>query len=182
MHSDETLWIDQIRTNNDSFALSKLIEKYRPMIDNMCNKYYIVGFDHSDWYQEAFFICYQTCKIFDGSTGSKFGSFFKLRFRNRAIDLIRRENANKRKVNTLAKLLEESDQDQLTTPSHRRLVELSEHIEQVTSTMGQDELVAMQFIFGKITLKKACDDINCDEKRFQEIVFSCKKKISGYNS
>jgi Sigma-70 region 2. len=98
MVTKESLWIRLVKENDDSHALEKLVKRYRPMIDNMYLQYYIVGYDRNDWYQEAFLVCYQTCVLYDGQAGSKFGSFFKMKFKNHVIDIIRRENAVKRRA------------------------------------------------------------------------------------
>lgn len=182
MHSEmEALWIERVRDNEDSMALDELVKRYQPMIENMQSQYFVTGFDRDDWYQEALIVCYQTCKLFDGTTGSKFGSFYKMKFKHRMIDLIRRENAAKRKINSLTEPLEVSDQTQLTIPSHKLLVELSDHIERVASEMNQMELVGLKFVLGHLSIEEACRQAKCDSKKMRRIITNCKKKLWGFD-
>lgn len=83
----------------DSEAITILIQKYRPLIFNMMNRYQIHLYDLDDWLQEARLECYLTAQKFDPSTGSKFGSFYKLRLQNRMITKIRKQMAQKRNKN-----------------------------------------------------------------------------------
>ncbi|GAB5057136.1 hypothetical protein COSHB9_15240 [Companilactobacillus alimentarius] len=63
MINNEVLWIELVKEKNDSTALNNLVKRYRPMIDNMYIQYFIDGYDRKDWYQEAFIVCYNTCKF-----------------------------------------------------------------------------------------------------------------------
>ncbi|WP_119317398.1 sigma-70 family RNA polymerase sigma factor [Companilactobacillus formosensis] len=176
MYSLESLWIEQVRTNRDSPALDKLVKKYHPMIDNLAKHYYIVGFDREDWYQEAFITCYETCQIFDGTSGSRFGSFFKMKFERRVIDLIRRENASKRKINGMTEPLEVHPNQQ-PIDGHRYLIEVKDQVEILTKSMSKLELTAMQFILGKITMEQACKKESCTPKKIQNAIYRLKYLI-----
>ncbi|MBA1434142.1 sigma-70 family RNA polymerase sigma factor [Bombilactobacillus bombi] len=92
-------WITQVKELNSSQALEQLFTKYLPLVEKYGQIYHIPLFDRADWYQEARLVCYQTCLIFNGNHGSKFGSFFKLRLQNRAANLLREQLALKRQTN-----------------------------------------------------------------------------------
>jgi len=180
----EQLWIELVKNNKDSVALDNLVRRYRPMIDNMYIQYYISGFDRNDWYQEAALVCYQTCNLYNGTSGSKFGSFFKLKFKNRIIDIIRRENALKRKANNNAESLEylrANDEIIELVSGHSQSVETSELIKNVLQEMSYLELVAFQYLLGKNSAEKICQELNCDFKKLMIIVRRCKLKISTQN-
>jgi len=177
MQNMESLWISQIRDDGDSIALSKLVDKYRPMIDNMKKQYFIISYDRDDWYQEAFDICHQTCKIFDASSGSKFGSFYKMKFGHRIIDLIRRENAEKRKINGITESIDTIDQSALTTPSHIQSIEYTDHIMNAAARMSRKELITLRYMLGDVTSQEACELTGCDNKALLAITYKCKRKI-----
>ncbi|MFD1672295.1 sigma factor [Agrilactobacillus yilanensis] len=90
----------------DSDALTILIEKYKPLIFNMAGQYRLHLYDVDDWLQEARLECFLTAQKFDPSKGSKFGSFFKLRFRNSTLSKVRWQLAKKRKENCQATSLD----------------------------------------------------------------------------
>lgn len=173
----EPLWIERIRTIGDSPALGKLVEQYHPMIDNLARHYYIVGFDRDDWYQEAFITCFETCRIFDGASGSKFGSFFKMRFERRIIDLVRRENASKRKINGMTEPLEVHPNQQ-PVDGHNYLVEEKDKIESIAEKLSALELTALQFIFGKITMDQACTKESCTPQKIKSAIYRIKYLIT----
>ena len=178
----EALLIELIKENDDSTALNKLVKRYRPMIDSMYNKYFIDGYDRNDWYQEAFIVCYQTCKLYDGTAGSKFGSFFKLKFQNHIIDIIRRENAIKRKANIHAEsydtLVVSGHADDLIIENNDSL-EFSNHVEKVLEGLSSLELLSFQVILGKTSMNEACLSARCDTKQIMRAVHRCKLKIKS---
>ncbi|WP_338216919.1 sigma-70 family RNA polymerase sigma factor [Companilactobacillus muriivasis] len=177
MLSEESLLIEQVRNDRNSPALVLLVNKYRPMIDNLAKQYFITSYERDDWYQEAYFTCFQSCQLFDGSTGSKFGSFFKMKFTHCIIDLIRYENANKRKVNGLTESLDEIDQSKMTTPSHKNAVEDFDNIRIATTAMNLRELIALRYVYGRTRLDDACLQADCDAKALKAAAQRCKRKI-----
>ncbi|HIY92105.1 sigma-70 family RNA polymerase sigma factor [Companilactobacillus sp. HBUAS56275] len=176
----ENQWIELIKEHDDSIALDRLVRRYRPMIDNMYTSYFIEGYDRNDWYQEAFLVCYQTCKLFDGNSGSKFGSFFKLKFQNHIIDIIRRENAVKRKANhgteSYDELLDNGKFDDKIAENND-CVDMTNELEKIMTRMSNIELVAFQFLLGKLSMYDACLKARCNMKQIIQATNRCKKKI-----
>lgn len=180
-YEDELLLVEEVKRNDDSEALAKLVEKYHPMIDNLASEYFITSFDRDDWYQEAFITCFDACKIFDGSTGSKFGSFFKMKFKHHVIDLIRYENATKRKVNGMTESLDEVDQSTMVSLSQKNMIEFVEQVRKAAGKMNHSELVALRFTFGNLNLDEACKQAKCSDKSLRSAASKCKKKIQKAN-
>ncbi|CAJ1196778.1 RNA polymerase sigma factor SigI [Companilactobacillus paralimentarius] len=180
MSNLEALWIEQVRDARDSTALFNLVDRYNPMIDNMLSQYYVRSYERSDWYQEASVICQESCDLFDGSTGSKFGSFFKMKFKHRVIDLIRYENAAKRKANNFTEPIHDVEEARLTTPSHIETIEYLDHIQRAAKEMTRKELIGLRFSLGKLSLKEACRLAGCDHKGLLIITYRCKKKIKEH--
>ncbi|WP_162261216.1 sigma-70 family RNA polymerase sigma factor [Companilactobacillus kimchiensis] len=178
----EKLWINCVKENKDSIALVNLVRRYQPMINNMRSQYYINGYDINDWYQDALLVCYQTCNVFDGNSGSKFGSFFKLKFKNYIIDNIRHENAQKRKANIGAQSLDlmpiEEQRDIGAVENCGRLV-IQYQIQEIVSDFSDIELVSFQFLLGKISKKDACKKAKCDLQRIELAINRAKTKLKS---
>ncbi|MQS75743.1 sigma-70 family RNA polymerase sigma factor [Companilactobacillus halodurans] len=176
----EKLWIDCVKETDDSIALGNLVRRYQPMINNMKLQYFITGYDINDWYQDAMLICYQTCKIFDGNGGSKFGSFFKLKLRNHVIDKIRHENAYKRRANIHTKPLSfvdlDDDQD-LTAIENCNWLEVKDQIQDIIKDLSKMELLSFQYILGKISKEEACQLAKCDLRQIERAIKRCEVKI-----
>ena len=176
----EKLWIECVKENNDSRALVNLVRRYQPMINKMHAQYFIPGYELMDWYQEALLVCYQTCFVFDGDSGSKFGSFFKLKFKNHIIDIIRRENAQKRKANVGTKPLDmvpvEDKKDTGAIENCERL-ELQGRLQEIVANFSDLELLGFQFLLGKISKMDACHRANCDLQQIERAIKRSELKI-----
>ena len=179
---EEQLWIHRVKIDGDSVALNNLVKKYQPMIENAYKHYYVKSYDRDDWYQEAMLVCYQSCRLFDGTTGSKFGSFYKMKFKHHIIDLIRRENANKRKINGFTEELKSHHYNMITAPSYKLAVELVDHIKKITGDLTTLELLALRFVFGEITLDEGCNLANCNVQKFRRTVHNLKKRIFSFGN
>ncbi|WP_164509443.1 sigma-70 family RNA polymerase sigma factor [Companilactobacillus jidongensis] len=180
MNNLELALIKLVKEDANSIALESLVERYRPMIDNMYFQYKIGLYDQNDWYQEALIVCYATCKIFDGASGSKFGSFFKLKFKNHIIDIVRRENTVKRQANQLAcsyeqVIIDESPNEFIKNYVH--LLDTSSYLEQAVEDLSKLELIALQFLLGELKIHIACELAMCDTRQLHRAANRCRLKI-----
>lgn len=183
MNNFELALINLVKEDKNSKALESLVERYRPMIDNLYFQYKIGLYDQSDWYQEALIVCYATCKIFDGTSGSKFGSFFKLKFKNHIIDIVRRENTVKRQANQLACSYEQVITDENSNEFVRNYVHLldtSSHFEEMVKELSKLELIALQFLLGELKMHIACEMAMCDTSQLGRAANRCRLKIMEY--
>lgn len=182
MNSFEIELIKLVKEKNNE-ALESLVDRYKPMIDNMYFQYKIGIFDRNDWYQEALLVCYSTCQIFDGASGSKFGSFFKLKFKNHIIDIVRSENTFKRQANQLAcsyELIMDGDNPAEFIQNYVHLLNTSKHLEEAISELSSLELIALQFLLGEIKMKIACEIGSCNSKQLNRAVNRCRMKMIQY--
>lgn len=183
MHSNiENRLISLVRENGDSEALQKLIRKYQPMIDNMFKMYWISGYDRNDWYQESYIVCYETCLKFDDSQGSKFANFFKMRFNNHIISLIRAQSAVKRQANNEVCSFEEilAVDNNLLDFLHKptpKMTDLIDNFEILIKELSDMELAAFQVIMGQITVEQACEKLSCSDRQLLRASSRCKTKI-----
>ncbi|WP_334329042.1 sigma-70 family RNA polymerase sigma factor [Companilactobacillus sp. HBUAS59699] len=183
MNNVELALINLVKEDANSLALESLVERYRPMIDNLYFQYKIGLYDKNDWYQEALIVCYATCQIFDGTSGSKFGSFYKLKFKNHIIDIVRRENTVKRQANQLACSYEQIITDENPTEfvkNHAHLLDTSSHLQQAVQELSKLELIALQFLLGEIKIHIACEMAMCDVRQIHRAASRCKDKFTKY--
>jgi len=182
MNISETDLISMVKRGNDSDSLQKLIKRYKPMIENLFQQYYIHGYDRNDWYQEAFIVCHETCMIFNGSNGSQFGSFFKMRFKNHIIDIVRRENTDKRQANQNTHSFEVylvEDHQSFISNQHTKMVDLVNCLEGYFNDLSHREALALQFLLGKIGLEDACVSAQCSKEQMVRATSRCKTKIKS---
>ncbi|MCH4172125.1 MAG: sigma-70 family RNA polymerase sigma factor [Lactobacillus sp.] len=95
-HQENELVLQVVAGSSD--ALERLVNKYRPLIFNIINRYHLHLYDPDDWMQEARLECLLTCRKFDPTAGSRFGSFYKLRFQNHIHSKLRKQFAKKRQT------------------------------------------------------------------------------------
>ncbi|APX71100.1 sigma-70 family RNA polymerase sigma factor [Companilactobacillus allii] len=182
MNTFEVELIELVKEKNNE-ALESLVQRYKPMIDNMYFQYKIGLYDRNDWYQEALLVCYSTCQIFDGASGSKFGSFFKLKFKNHIIDIVRRENTFKRQANQFAcsyELLIESNDPAEFIQNYVHLLNTSSYLEEAISELSALELVALQFLLGEVKLQIACEIGSCNSNQLNRAASRCRMKMMQY--
>ena len=176
----ETELIRLIREDGDSDALQLLVQRYQPMIENFYHQYHISLYDRSDWDQIGYIVCHETCHIFNGSSGSKFGSFFKLRFKNHIIDTIRRQATNKRQANHLAQSYEMIIPTELPAKLIREyghLENTTDYIKSIIADFSRLELQALRFMLGEIDLQAACALSNCTEEQLKRAGNRCQAKF-----
>lgn len=171
-----------VKQQNDSHALYQLITKYRPMIDNMYKMYWLNGYDQNDWYQESYIVCYETCCNYNGDLGSRFANFFKMRFSNHIISLIRSQQTAKRQINAEASSFEEllSNGDVIIDYLHEpapRSMDLLFEIESMIEGLSNLELAAFLVILGDRTMEEACKMHKISEKQLIRAASRCKAKI-----
>ena len=176
----EQLWIECVKENNDSSALVNLVEKYQPMVNNLRSQFFINNYEANDWYQDALLVCYQTCLIFDGNSGSKFGSFFKLRFKNYIVDCIRRDNAHKRRANIGTKPLESvplAEQADVGAINDSSRIIIQKQLQEVLVEFSELELLAFQYLIGKLSKEDLQKQTKYDMKKIDSAIYRAQAKL-----
>ncbi|WP_099975150.1 sigma-70 family RNA polymerase sigma factor [Lactobacillus terrae] len=183
MNTEELCLIDSVKKWNCSGSLEKLVCKYKPMIESLYQSYNINGFDKDDWYQEAFIVCHQTCISFNGDNGSKFGSFFKLKFKHHIIDMIRKENANKRVANQGTSSYDMLTEDNIPSPvirvSHEESRGFTPQFEKALEKLSDVELISFNYLLGDIAFEDACKKARCTEDQMHRAINRCQIKLKN---
>ncbi|GAX03258.1 DNA-directed RNA polymerase specialized sigma subunit [Secundilactobacillus pentosiphilus] len=97
--SNEADWtlVEQARSGNES-ALIELLDRYRPLILSIQQRFYIQELELSEWLQESRIILWEVVNRFDVTRTHAFGSYLKTALLNCRRDYARRLNAKKRKA------------------------------------------------------------------------------------
>lgn len=177
--------VRKVVEDNNADALKTLFRRYTPLIQKMINLYNIRTFDDSDWKQEAYIICHETCFRFDGSKGSKFGSFFRLRLSNHFKSLVRQELAIKRKLNKDAGYFEEGyyDNDSVKSVGTRQGTFVNDivfDIEDFSRLLSEFELKVFMMLVGAITMEELYLKTQASRQQIYRAQSSCREKMINY--
>ncbi|KRM75465.1 sigma-70 family RNA polymerase sigma factor [Secundilactobacillus collinoides] len=84
--------------DNDVNAFNELAARYRPLIVSIHSKTHVLELDFDDWFQEGMMVLWKIVGHFNVARERAFGTYLKRALINRRRDLVRRENAQKRKA------------------------------------------------------------------------------------
>lgn len=94
--SDEEL-IELAKLGEDKY-LEILLERYKPLILSLANRYFIRGQDRDDVIQEAMIALFKSIQAFDAEKQTSFAAFVKTTTQNHMIDSIRKSEAKNNRV------------------------------------------------------------------------------------
>lgn len=94
--SDEEL-IKLAKTGDDIY-LEILLERYKPLVLSLANRYFIRGQDRDDVIQEAMIALFKAIQAFDTEKQTTFAAFVKTTTQNHMIDSIRKSEAKNNRV------------------------------------------------------------------------------------
>lgn len=186
---EEAELIKNVCNEGCSVSLEKLVKKYAPMIELTRKNFQLNLYERDDWFQEARIVCHKTCLLFDGSQGSKFGCFFKMRFHNHATNLLRSQMTYKRRSNhnTVSwNKLEDFDPEffeaLLTSEFNvgHDIDFLSLEIDQYLQELTTIERQAYQVLLGEVSIEQACLNSDCDKRKMNRAIIRCKQKLKQF--
>lgn len=94
--SDEEL-IELAKSGEDKY-LEILLERYKPLVLSLANRYFIRGQDRDDVIQEAMIALFKSIQSFDVEKQTSFAAFVKTTTQNHLIDSIRKSEAKNNRV------------------------------------------------------------------------------------
>lgn len=94
--NDEEL-IELAKLGEDKY-LEILLERYKPLILSLANRYFIRGQDRDDVIQEAMIALFKSIQAFDAEKQTSFAAFVKTTTQNHMIDSIRKSEAKNNRV------------------------------------------------------------------------------------
>lgn len=94
--SDEEL-IELAKLGEDKY-LEILLERYKPLVLSLANRYFIRGQDRDDVIQEAMIALFKSIQSFDVEKQTSFAAFVKTTTQNHLIDSIRKSEAKNNRV------------------------------------------------------------------------------------
>jgi len=164
--------------NGDEGAFSELCEKYKPLIENMTDRYLTrlnaIIQDKDDLRQEATVAFYRAVTTFDMSQDKvSFGLYAKICIKNRMVSLIRRAN-KKSSPKTVASNKEEGKRIGDRVFDFSELLSVSERV-----LSKREGLVFSLYIGGK-TYKEISELLHVTEKSVDNALFRARSKIKKY--
>ncbi len=164
--------------NGDEGAFSELCEKYKPLIENMTDRYLsrlnAIIQDKDDLRQEATVAFYRAVMTFDMSQDKvSFGLYAKICIKNRMVSLIRRAN-KKSSPMTVAHPKEEGKRIGDRMFDFAELISVSERV------MSKREALVFSLYIGGKTYKEISELLNVSEKSVDNALFRAKSKIKRY--
>ncbi|AEV94771.1 sigma-70 family RNA polymerase sigma factor [Pediococcus claussenii] len=175
----------RLAKQGDQEAFNELFNKYLPVVKGLMTKYTIRGFDFDDWLQEGRLVFFKTICNFDIDRGFSLGVFFKNNFTNRICSLLRFEMAYKRKAGFEAQCLElvTNDQGELTinprvdhSDPHGELL-VKEAYSEYETLLSEFEYAVSHQMFKGYSVKTIACNMKCTEKRVQNAIMRCKRKL-----
>lgn len=166
--------------NGDEGAFSELCERYKPLIENMTDRYIsrlnAIIQDKDDLRQEATVAFYRAVTTFDlGQDKVSFGLYAKICIKNRMVSLIRRANKN-------------SSPKTVSAPKNEgkrigdRVLDFSELLSVSERVLSKREGLVFSLYIGGKTYKEIAELLHVSEKSVDNALFRAKSKIKGYYS
>ncbi|MBQ8254436.1 MAG: sigma-70 family RNA polymerase sigma factor [Clostridia bacterium] len=166
--------------NGDEGAFSELCDKYKPLIENMTDRYIArlnaIIQDKDDLRQEATVAFYRAVTTYDMSQDKvSFGLYAKICIKNRMVSLIRRAN-KKSSPKTVSSQKEEGKRIGDRFFDFGELISVSERI------MSKREALVFSLYIGGKTYKEISELLKVSEKSVDNALFRAKSKIKRYYS
>ncbi len=166
--------------NGDEGAFSELCEKYKPLIENMTDRYITrlnaIIQDKDDLRQEATVAFYRAVTTYDMSQDKvSFGLYAKICIKNRMVTLIRRAN-KKSSPKTVASSEKEGKRIGDRVFDFGELLAVSERV------LSKREMSVFSLYVGGKTYKEISELLNASEKSVDNALFRAKSKIKRYYS
>lgn len=93
------------------YELLQIYQQYRPLVLNICKRYYLRLYDTDDLHQEALIVCFKSLQSYNIDYQISFGAFYKLNLERHFCSLLRHEKSQKRLLNSSATSYEQYMED-----------------------------------------------------------------------
>lgn len=167
----------------DSNAFSTMVEKYRPLLNRICNSYITDEMsreDVEDLEQESLIAFYRAIISFDCEReGVEFGLYAKICVTN---SMISYKRATSKKVGTMA-FVGEEEIDYISDPDSEvpAMIERQESErmlgEKIEKTLSQYEHQVWAFYVNGCSTKEIADKLNSNEKSIDNAIFRIRRKL-----
>lgn len=148
---DETLMILKAKEGDEN-CLIELFKKYQPLVLGLKKRFFIKGFEHDDWVQEALISFYESVRDFDLERKVTLGLFFKINFQRKLMNHLRKQKAIKRTADRRSVSLEEITENGYPNPkivvSFEKDVEICETLESYLENLSSLEQEALFDVLG----------------------------------
>lgn len=96
---------------DDTDAFVEVFDLYKPIVLGLMHHYNLRGMTREDWFQEARMALWRAVRMYDPSSGSQFGAYYKMILRSHFSSVIRHGLAKKRLLLNSALAVSDADVD-----------------------------------------------------------------------
>lgn len=152
----------------------------------MMRTYYLKGFEDDDWFQEAMLSFYQAVLKYDPKKGHTFGNFFKLSFKHHIFSLIRKDAAQKRKIDkeyvSLDAVYEKNGQQEIFANDQQddityKQVTVQEEFAEYFQRLSRYEKKVFQQNLTQRSISEIATTLSCEENQVKNGLERCRKKL-----
>ncbi len=171
----------------DSTSFIELFRKFQPVVFALKRKYFVKSMDHDDWLQEGMIACYQSALTYDELKGLTFGRYFKLNLERRICSILRKENAEKRRIDREAVSFEEEleiygecyNSTSFVLDDFLDVLILREELDEFMSKLSEFELIVFtRFLLGQNLLGLA-QKLGCSEEKIKNALDRARRKLKN---
>lgn len=166
-----------------------LMLRYYPLVGKAIQGYYLRGYDQEDFKQEARMIFFHAVHAYDATKGYTFGKFFQLALRNHIYSLIRKDMAQKRKIEKTAASLDGlaeqgvdpyGDMGSEMTLSPLDYALLNDQLEDYTDSLSTLERRVFSAYLKQEPVEKIALDMKITESQIKNALDRCKRKMKQH--
>lgn len=170
--------------NKDPFEV--LMMRYYPLVGKAIQGYYLRGYDQEDFRQEARMIFYHAVHSYDAAKGYTFGKFFQLALRNHIYSLVRKDMAQKRRMEKTATSLDglaekgmvphhATEHQHAPTPLDYILV--NDKLSEYKDSLSPLEQKVFSAYLKKEPFEEIAEDLEVTENQVKNALDRCKRKM-----
>jgi len=174
----------------ETIYFEELFTRFLPLVKKMNNLYYFRFIERDDFWQEARIVMHKAVVAYDPDKGLQFSGFFKLMLEHHVYSLIRKETAQKRKIDkgaiSLDQLMENEGNSQLDRSfigktmdqvSLEDVVQVRESTDSYFSCLSHFEQdVFTRFLLGK-DFSVIAGEMDCETTQIKNAFDRCKQKM-----
>lgn len=182
---EELLFLIKYRYD-DPIAI--LINRYSPLVASTARKYFLTGYEHDDLIQEGNTVLYRILDKYDTGRNVSFGHYLKRNITNEFNSLLRKDMAEKRKVDRMACSLEamtdEHDNSywenvvskyQYEAPDEALI--MKEKLSLFLSKLSRFEKRVFECYLQRLSAKEMAEKLDCPTAKIYNALSRCKKKL-----
>ena len=171
-----------IAKNGDSDAVNQILNKYKHLVSAISRKYYLLGGDREDLFQEGWFGFIDALHSFDENKNDNFKKYAILLIERQMLDVIRKANTNKNQVLSSSMLVDNDDvlSSEATLEDDMIVYENSKMlIEEMETTLSKKEKEVFEYYLQGYGYQDIAKMLNATPKSIDNTLTRVKNKLKS---